>query len=149
MSDTYPADREATLSERWLELTGTTLDKRGKDLPDTLLTSIATMQGAAGVAMDVFIRREEGSGCEWRAEIAGWYQAPIPPGGACLGAAAVLNILNAAATAVCLAHQCPLDCPCGYDPRAQLALYECTATIEKGYLLQGDRVWNCQCGVIA
>ena len=71
----------------------------------------------------------------------------LPAPGACIGAPAVLAILNAAAHALCLAHQCPSECPCVYTPQAQLGDYTCTPTRETGHLLQGERIWNCQCGV--
>lgn len=80
------------------------------------------------------------------AEIAGWYSNTLAPGQACIGQAAVLAALNAAAGAKCLATlECPSKCPCAYIPRQQLGSYTCQNGLEEGFLLQGTRVWNCQC----
>lgn len=103
----------------------------------------------AGQAADihVFARAVEGSGCERRAEIAGWYEMSLGPGQACLGEAAVKALLDAAATKVCCETlECPKDCPCNYTPQKKLGKYECNPGVsERGYLLQGTNVWNCNC----
>lgn len=136
---------------RWTELTGEKLAAKHR-VPQTLLTALDTLvagrvrQGEeAEPSVEVFVRRRQGTGCDQVAEIAGIYSARIQ-GGACIGQAAVLAILNGAAERLCCSTlRCPERCPCRYLPRQVLAAYECTATEELGYLLQGDHVWNCMC----
>ena len=138
---------------RWRELTGERLRAQA---PRTLALSLGTMQSmpvrgrklalrAIVPEVKVFIRATEGEGCERKAEIAGWYSNHLR-GLPCIGQKAVLQILNDAAERLCRRSlDCPSRCPCSYVPRQKLGTYRCTKAIEVGYLLQGDRVWNCFC----
>jgi hypothetical protein len=140
-----------TLQERWLELTGKKLQPATR-VPATLLSSIAHLHaGVVGVKprlqpqIMVFAREVKGSGCDKKAQIAGWYEWHIPP--ACIGEAAVKALLDDVATQVCCdTLKCPEDCPCHYIPQAALAKYKCTpGVVEYGLLLQDTDVWNCEC----
>ena len=134
--------------ERWQELAGELLTPRKRVGPiGTALSSMRAVPIGGGAANPcfVFIRKEEGVGCDWKAQIAGWYAQDIAAGGACIGQAAVLSALNAAASGLCRQHECPAACPCGYVPRLKLGTYTCTATLEQGCLMQESEDWNCQC----
>ena len=92
----------------------------------------------------VVARKHEGKDCDERAEIAGWYSCNH--NGFCIGRAAVLKILNDAASKLCSKTvNCPSRCPCSYVPRKALGSYTCTGTLEEGYLMQGTEEWNCFC----
>jgi hypothetical protein len=70
----------------------------------------------------VFARKHEGKDCDERAEIAGWYSCNH--NGFCIGRAAVLKILNDAASKLCSKTvNCPSRCPCSYVPRKALGSY--------------------------
>jgi hypothetical protein len=97
--------------------------------------------------VDVFVRKRAGSGCDQAAEIAGTYTADLAPGQACIGAAAVKQILDdAAAKLCCQTLECPAKCPCSYVPQQALAAYTCAVgRLEFGALLQTNEVFNCVC----
>jgi len=137
---------------RWLELSGLKFGPKFR-VPLSLVLSLETLAPAqaggvvpkAAPEIVVFTRKLRGSGCGKMAEIAGWYSAPVGPGG-CIGQAAVLAALNAAAGKKCCnVLQCPKVCPCHYTPQHALAAYTCTATLEEGFLLQNKEIWNCRC----
>jgi hypothetical protein len=140
---------------RWLELTGERYRPGGR-VPAPLVSSLSSLvfvptrvprivkmrQPAPDVV--VFARKHEGKDCDERAEIAGWYSCNH--NGFCIGRAAVLKILNDAASKLCSKTvNCPSRCPCSYVPRKALGSYTCTATLEEGYLMQGTEEWNCFC----
>jgi hypothetical protein len=89
-------------------------------------------------------------GCNKKAEIASWYSQDLTKAGNCIGEAAVFAALNAAAETVCCdTLKCPEKCRCHFIPRKKLASYKCTpGKLEEGFLLQGEEVWNCQCGEV-
>jgi hypothetical protein len=110
------------------------------------MASIATRDGEVYRVIEVvvFARKHEGKDCDEKAEIAGWYSCNH--NGFCIGRAAVLKILNDAASKLCSKTvTCPSKCPCSYVPRKALGSYTCTATLEEGYLMQGTEEWNCFC----
>jgi hypothetical protein len=118
-----------------------------------LISSLATLapagEAAAGdpeIVLVVRGRDGQGTQCDDRAEIAGWYCKQLQ-GGACIGEAAVKAALDAAAAALCCSTiKCdPGVCPCRYIPQPRLAIYRCTNTEEEGFLLQEAGVWNCMC----
>ena len=140
---------------RWLELTGERYRPGGR-VPAPLVNSLSSLvfvptrvprivkmrQPVPDVI--VFARKHEGKDCDERAEIAGWYSCNH--NGFCIGRAAVLKILNDAASKLCSKTvNCPSRCPCSYVPRKALGSYTCTATLEEGYLMQGTEEWNCFC----
>jgi hypothetical protein len=140
---------------RWLELTGERYRPGGR-VPAPLVNSLSSLvfvptrvprivkmrQPVPDVV--VFARKHEGKDCDERAEIAGWYSCNH--NGFCIGRAAVLKILNDAASKLCSKTvNCPSRCPCSYVPRKALGSYTCTATLEEGYLMQGTEEWNCFC----
>lgn len=140
---------------RWLELTGERYRPGGR-VPAPLVNSLSSLVFAPTrvpriVKMRqpvpdvvVFARKHEGKDCDERAEIAGWYSCNH--NGFCIGRAAVLKILNDAASKLCSKTvNCPSRCPCSYVPRKALGSYTCTATLEEGYLMQGTEEWNCFC----
>jgi hypothetical protein len=140
---------------RWLELTGERYRPGGR-VPAPLVNSLSSLVFAPTrvpriVKMRqpvpdvvVFARKHEGKDCDERAEIAGWYSCNH--NGFCIGRAAVLKILNDAASQLCSKTvNCPSRCPCSYVPRKALGSYTCTATLEEGYLMQGTEEWNCFC----
>jgi hypothetical protein len=140
---------------RWLELTGERYRPGGR-VPAPLVNSLSSLVFAPTrvpriVKMRqpvpdvvVFARKHEGKDCDERAEIAGWYSCNR--NGFCIGRAAVLKILNDAASKLCSKTvNCPSRCPCSYVPRRALGSYTCTATLEEGYLMQGTEEWNCFC----
>ncbi len=143
-----------------MELTGTKLAP-GARVPPELLSSIETMRPgqaiptipvtAANPRIVVVARRVQGTGCEKKAEIAGWYEMDLAPNLPCLGPLAVKAYLDQVAAKVgCDTLQCPAHCPCRYTPQPALAIYRCTPGVkEEGFLLQGKQVWNCECGVEA
>ena len=147
---------------RWRELTGDAF-KSTASLPPGLIASIGTLRAGQAVmkgapplpappklSIVLAARATKGAGCGKVAEIAGWYSMTFAPGfPVIIGPAAVKAVLDAEAAKVCGDKlQCPADkdCPCTYIPQPQLAKYEVGATFENGYLLQDNRVWNCQCG---
>jgi len=134
-----------------MELSGAKVPASPAASVRVLLTGLANMrQQAVNPEIVVTARRVEGSGCEKRAEIAGWYSNKLAPGQACIGAAAVKAILDAAAAKVCCdTLDCPKKCPCEYIPQPKLAIYRCANGMEVGYLLQNNRVWNCICRISA
>jgi len=138
-----------TANHRWIELSGAKVPAQPAASVKVLLTALGNMrQQAANPMVFVTARRVEGSGCEKRAEIAGFYEMKLAPGQACIGAAAVKAILDAAAAQLCCdTLQCPKECPCEYLPQPKLAVYRCANGVEVGYLLQNQRVWNCVCGI--
>ena len=140
---------------RWLELRGERYRSGGR-VPAPLVNSLSSLvfvptrvprivkmrQPVPDVV--VFARKHEGKDCDERAEIAGWYSCNH--NGFCIGRAAVLKILNDAASKLCSKTvNCPSRCPCSYVPRKALGSYTCTATLEEGYLMQGTEEWNCFC----
>src|SRR5258706_15251847 len=157
------AQKEATqpptnLEMRWLELTGTKLSPGGR-VSKALLSSIETLRPgqaiptipvtAANPRIVVFARRVQGTGCDKKAEIAGWYEMDLAPNLQCMGPLAVKAYLDKVAAKVCRdTLQCPTECPCRYTAQPALAIYRCTPGVkEEGFLLQGKQVWNCECGV--
>lgn len=162
---TRPSRPRSLAAMRYIELTGGPMP-RGR-LPARLRSSLETLASArvaddgreglvagplAGAPggppdVDVFVRKRAGTGCEQVAEIAGTYRADLAPGQACIGAAAVKQILDAAAAKLCCQTlDCPSKCPCTYVPQQALAAYLCVAgRLEHGALLQGNEVWNCMC----
>ena len=134
---------------RWFELSGEPFPPKLR-IPKRLIVSLESVPaapagGGAAAPTFVFPRNVQGAGCNKMAEIAGWYSAPVGPGG-CIGPAAVLAALNAAAAQECCnVLQCPDKCPCSYSPQLALGVYRCTAAVEEGFLLQGQRVFNCRC----
>ena len=139
-----PAERRRGAAV-FTELTGQRLVK-GR-IPAALPLALATLrQQAQGEEVFVLVRQRRGVDCAQEAEIAGFYRNDLAPGQACLGPAAVLAKLNGAAALECRAKlTCPKDCPCEYEPLAQLADYTCANGKEAGYLLQRKTVWNCRC----
>jgi hypothetical protein len=143
--------QSAGLSQRefdalWLELTRRKFRKGGR-VPVALQLALSTRIGqpvkGGGVA-EAWVRRQHiGKGCDKQWEIAAFYDGPVP----CIGQAAVLAALNAAAAAVCMTHMadCPNNCPPAYTPMAKPGFYMCGATREIGALLQGTEIWNCEC----
>jgi hypothetical protein len=139
--------------QRWRELSGDRFSLRRR-VPESFMLGLATLQpgaarlrrrGGADPNIVVTVRRRQGTDCEQQAEIAGFYSKQLN-GAACIGRAAVLAKLNAAAQDLCCKTlKCPARCPCVYQPRQQLAIYRCNAQVEEGFLLQGQRVWNCAC----
>jgi hypothetical protein len=140
---------------RWLELTGERY-RPSLRIPPTLVSSLSSLAFVPKrfpkiVKMRwpfpqvvVVARKHEGKDCDEKAEIGGWYSCEH--NGQCIGRAAVLKILNAAASKLCSKTlHCPSRCPCTYVPRKALAAYECTATLEEGYLMQAVEEWNCFC----
>jgi hypothetical protein len=140
---------------RWLELTGEQFRPRVGVHPalvsslssirfvPTRLQRIIKMRWPLPEVV-VFARKQEGKDCDQKAEIAGWYSCKH--NGVCIGQAAVLKVLNAAASKLCSETlHCPSRCPCSYVPRKALGSYTCTATLEEGYLMQGTEEWNCFC----
>jgi hypothetical protein len=142
-------DELARAKTRFRELAGAAWS--ATKVPAELTLALATIrQGvpppAGGPLIVVVCRKRQGTGCEQVAEIAGFYEQKLAPGQACGGQQAVLDALNAAAAAECMATlECPSKCPCQSVPRQQLAIYRCQNGIEEGFLLQGERVWNCMC----
>jgi len=133
---------------RWLELTGVRFRASGR-IPAALVNSLSSMRIVRlplprAPELVVFARKHEGKDCEEKVEIAGWYSRQH--NGKCVGAAAVLKILNNAASQLCSQTlHCPSRCPCTYVPRKRLGSYRCTATLEEGFLMQGVEEWNCFC----
>jgi hypothetical protein len=137
---------------RWRELSA----KKGGSARSTsriVISSLATLAPAGAAAVGdpeivLVVRRRAGQGtqCDDRAEIAGWYYKQLQ-GAACIGEPAVKAALDAAAAALCCSTiKCdPAVCPCRYIPQPRLAIYRCTNTEEEGFLLQGSSVWNCLC----
>lgn len=136
---------------RWREFGGAPLPKKPQAALKKLLRGLAAFRAQAGGGLAnplvvVVAREVQGSDCEKRAEIGGFYDMKLAPGQACIGAAAVKAVLDAAAKQLCCDTLCcPEDCPCIYIPQAKLALYSCANGHEEGYLLQGKSVWNCIC----
>ena len=137
--------------ERWMELASATAPTK---LSARLVSSIITLrpgQVAGGPAgkpdIVVFARDVQGTGCDKRAEIAGWYSQNLAPNGKCIGQAAVKAALDAAAQQECCnTLKCPDKCPCRYIPQAKLAAYRCVpGVVEEGFLLQNNHAWNCIC----
>jgi len=140
-------------ASRWVELSGAKAPANPSGGVRALLTGLGALRhpGAANPAnpnVVVTVRKTTGTGCEKRAEIAGFYERRIGPGQPCIGAAAVKAVLDAAAESMCCdTLQCPKECPCEYHPQQALALYRCANGMEEGYLLQEKRVWNCGCRI--
>lgn len=140
---------------RWREFGGAPLPKKPQAALKKLLKGIGAFRqqaggGPANPLVVVVAREVEGSGCGKRAEIGGFYDMKLAPGQACIGAAAVKAVLDAAAAKECCdTLTCPKECPCEYTPQVKLAIYRCANGHEEGYLLQGKTVWNCRCHVSA
>jgi hypothetical protein len=140
----------ATSKQRWVELSSAKVPANPAASVRVLLAALGNLRPQAGANPLVVVtaRRVEGSGCKKRAEIAGFYEMKLAPGQACIGAAAVKAVLNAAAAQLCCdTLKCPKECPCEYLPQPNLAAYRCANGVEVGYLLQEKRVWNCVCAV--
>jgi len=130
----------------WHELTGRPY-RDGQRVPRAVRLALGTrivQPVAGGGTAEAWVRREHiGEGCDMQWEIAGYYSGPVP----CIGRAAVLAALNAAAGAVCMTHlaDCPNRCPPAYTPQAKLGSYNCLRTVECAGLLQATSTWNCEC----